>query len=68
MPLICIRPPKRLHQVSIKPLSIFKRHCSLDFLRYQFPHDYSAPKIVTKFPGPAHLQAIETADASHSYD
>ena len=53
--------------------SKFHAHCdltcfSLDFLRYQFPHDYSAPQIVSKFPGPQHLQAMEIADASHSYD
>ena len=35
-----------------------------NFLRFQFPHDYSAPRIVTKFPGPQHLQAMEIADAS----
>ena len=39
-----------------------------NFLRYQFPHDYTAPQIVAKFPGPQHLQAMEIADASQSYD
>lgn len=38
------------------------------FFRFQYPNDYQKPKIVTGFPGPKHLQALETADATQSSD
>ena len=34
------------------------------FLRFQFPLDYQQPKIVSQFPGPLHLQALQHADAT----
>jgi adenosylmethionine-8-amino-7-oxononanoate aminotransferase len=31
------------------------------FLRFEYPHDHQAPRIVTNFPGPNHLAAIQSA-------
>ena len=42
----------------------------IDFLRFQYPHDYSKSKIKTRFPGPNHLhtiQNIQTYDIDQLY-
>jgi hypothetical protein len=37
-------------------------------VRFQFPHDPVAPKIVSRFPGPAHLAALEKVSATQCID
>lgn len=32
---------------------------SIGFFRFQFPHDYVRPYIMTSFPGTKHLELIE---------
>ena len=29
------------------------------YMRFQFPHESTKPSVVTKFPGSAHLNALE---------
>jgi hypothetical protein len=31
-------------------------------MRYQFPHEYTKPLILTDFPGPKHLEALENTN------
>lgn len=38
------------------------------FFRFQFPNDLQNPKVVTAFPGPKHLAALEHADATQQFD
>ena len=38
------------------------------FLRFQYPHDYMKPVIRTNFPGPQHIEALESAAAAQSVD
>jgi len=40
----------------------------LEFLRFQYPHDYKTPKVRTDFPGPQALQALQDAGAAYSVD
>jgi len=37
-------------------------------VRFQFPHDPVRPKIVSRFPGPAHQAAIEKVSATQCID
>jgi hypothetical protein len=35
----------------------------VDFLRFQYPYDYSKPTVRTDYPGPKHQEAIETVQS-----
>ena len=35
---------------------------------YIYAPEYSRPKVVSKFPGPNHLKAIQQADATYNFD
>jgi hypothetical protein len=37
-------------------------------VRFQFPHDPVKPRVVSRFPGPAHQAAIEKVSATQSID
>ena len=37
-------------------------------LRFEYPHDFSVPKIYSRFPGAAHAQAINEVSSSHNFD
>ena len=44
------------------------KNLSSKFLRFQYPHEPSRPKILNSFPGPAHLKAIEELQSPTSSD
>ena len=35
----------------------------IDFLRFQYPYDYSKPTVNAQFPGPKHQEALETVQS-----
>ena len=35
----------------------------IDFLRFQYPYDYSKPTVNAQFPGPNHQEALETVQS-----
>ena len=35
------------------------KNITTKFLRFQYPHEASRPRILSSFPGDAHLEAIE---------
>jgi len=40
-----------------------KRFLGIDFLRFQYPYDYSKPTVNAQFPGPNHQEALETVQS-----
>ena len=35
----------------------------IDFLRFQYPYDYSKPTVKAQYPGPKHQEALETVQS-----
>lgn len=51
------------YTASLRGLCLWKyNHCKNiagKFMRFQYPHEASKPRILSSFPGPAHLEAIQ---------
>jgi len=46
----------------------FNKDLMSKLFRFEFAHDFDAPKVYTRFPGAAHQQAINEISASHSFE